>query len=118
MTVVVWLLLCAAFIAAAWYFWLRDSAHKMLPKWRQFGLLIGLIAGVVNLFFCAALLLIAHTSFRSRLANSNDIFGWIGFWFSPMAFVGAAMGESGRASVALSIGAVLGGFLWVPFGVL
>jgi membrane-associated PAP2 superfamily phosphatase len=43
-------LVCAGFVAAAWYFWLRDSAHKTLPKWQQFGLLIGLVAGAVNWF--------------------------------------------------------------------
>src|SRR6266480_1147294 len=113
-----WLLGTPTAAIFAWYFWIRDSYRVSLPRWRSIAFLVGLIAGSLNVLIYSGWLIDRATGDRPEVWRAQDFAGNIAIWLCPVAFVGAAVGDKGRASVALSISAVMGFMLWVPIGIL
>ena len=113
----IWLLGTPAASILAWI-WSRDPDEGGLPQWRRGALFVGLVAASLNALVFLGWLLCRLSSNHSSVWRFHEIYANAGVVFCVVAFSGAAIASQGRASVALSISAVLGFLLWVPFGVL
>ncbi len=113
-----WLLGVPVGVIVAWWFFIRETDTRGLPKWRMRAFFAGLIAASLNVLLGFGLWMFRLTGGRPELWKSDVVIQKVGFWLCPAAFIGAALGERGRASIALSISAMLGFLLWVPFGIL
>jgi len=112
-----WLLGTPVAAILAWI-WSRDPEVGELPQWRRGSLFVGLVAAPLNLLIFLGWFLYRLTGDHSNVWHLKEICSSSGVVLCFTAFIGAAVASRGRASVALSISAVLGFFLWVPIGVL
>ena len=114
---VIWVAGMPVAAALAWI-WSRDPDQNEIPQWRTTVFWIGLIAVLLNALLFTGWFLYRLRSDGPEVWRAHDICADVGIALCPLAFIGATSGYKGRASIALSISAVLGFMLWIPIGVL
>ncbi len=104
-----------AVMGIAWWFWLRAPLQR-LPQWRRTLLLVGLLAGTLNVFTYWGWVVWLQMHYTTEAWKMHEHFWGIARCLIVATIAGGLCGK-GRVQIAVCVAGILGFFLWVTTAV-